>query len=757
MNTGIPQHEISWLQKFFSGRNQLQWNCIEDQTVSPKLLTQINPWLQKLKAENYDGPIVLPLIEGGSNVTWYAMASDQRRFAQMIDEITAFIGPSYSDFGSELGKLSLGDTSENALVERFGEQIVKFRPLPFKFSEEIETALGLYLLVLSRRPDIQDRTRRPFGKIRSDFDCALLAGNADGAKILIEELCATGRVTAEQRKFLEIRYLNGLGRSEELAKKSTLIASITPISLPAQTLVDVVTALYVTFVLPIEFDKDHSRVIEVFKYHIFKSYATLFRERKGIRHPIVLRAFLLSELASSKPNISRCKSILASYPEGAEGYNLALQWFTGITDDNTQLPNFLTDSLLNQAKQELADEDYEEACAHCFELLPLQWAYSALLRCALEIKDSVLTERVINTLADASEKIQNKFSEKDLNRLEKLRGEVGITVAADKTGWNAWAEQVTLNPLKAPSLMELQEMAAKWSVVEYAQNAQRCEALASYIANASAESESIFRDAFGVLSEFFSEETLITNRAFNAIFSTLIKVLAWSGSLSSDELEIGVQLTQTMLSAGLSDHDYTETLSDLQEILKSNASPVRFDWGLNLAELLAQYPAPDDGSHRLRIFTDVVAMLRAAPHRVTLPQRNILTGLAADYDCPDLLQSFPKVSHREDFIPSDSGSFMGLIGIYTLMLGAGQRAKEVLQAMYPKSVVEVNNDSVANDRLLSLAKSADIFVFAWKSSKHQAFYCIKQARQGQEIVMPDGKGSASILNAVVEKISYMYK
>ena len=154
MNTGIPQHEISWLQKFFSGRNQLQWNCIEDQAVSPKLLTQINPWLQKLKADNYDGPIVLPLIEGENNVTWYAMASDQRRFAQMIDEITAFIGPSYSDFGSELGKLSSGDTSENALVERFGEQIVKFRPLPSKFSEEIETALGLYLLVLSRRPDI---------------------------------------------------------------------------------------------------------------------------------------------------------------------------------------------------------------------------------------------------------------------------------------------------------------------------------------------------------------------------------------------------------------------------------------------------------------------------------------------------------------------------------------------------------------------------------------------------------------------------
>jgi len=756
MNNGIPQNELSWLQKFFSGRNQLQWNCIEEQTANPKVLTQINPWLQKLKADHYDGPIVLPLIEE-NNITWYAMASDNRRFAQMIDEITAFIGPSYSDIGSELETLSSGDISENAIIERFGEQIIKFRPLPSKYSEDIEKALGLYLLVLSRRPDIQDRTRRPFGKIRSDFDCALLAGNEGGARILIEELCATGRVTAEQRKFLEIRYLKGLGRSEELAYNSTLIASIAPLSLPAQTLVDVVTALYETYVLPIEFDNDHSHLIDVFKHRIFKSYATLFRERKGVRHPIVLRAFLLSELASSEPNIARCKSILASYPEGAEGYELALQWFEGITDDIPLSKTTSKENLLNQAKQAIADEDYEETCSYCFELLPNQWAYSALLRCALELNNTELTDRILKTLATAPEAIQNELSKKDRDRLEKLRREDIITVAADKTGWNAWAEQVSKNPLKAPTVGELQDMAAKWSVFDYAQNAKRCEDLASYIANANADSESIYRDAFGVLADFFFEDTLGANRAFKAIFSTLIKVLAWNGCLSSDELEIGAQLTLALLSSGLSDHDYEETLLDLQEILKANVSPVNFDWGLNLAELLAQYPAPKDGSIRLRLFTDVVAMLRTAAHRMTLPQRNILSALAADYGCPDLLQFFPKDRQSEEFIGSDGATFEGLIGIYTLTEGAGHRAKEILQALYPKSVVEVNNDPVSTDRLISLAKSADVFVFAWKSSKHQAFYCVKQARQGQDIIMPDGKGSASILSAVMEKITGMYK
>ena len=123
----------------------------------------------------------------------------------------------------------------------------------------------------------------------------------------------------------------------------------------------------------------------------------------------------------------------------------------------------------------------------------------------------------------------------------------------------------------------------------------------------------------------------------------------------------------------------------------------------------------------------------------------------------DLLQFFPKDRQSEEFIGSDGATFEGLIGIYTLTEGAGHRAKEILQALYPKSVVEVNNDPVSTDRLISLAKSADVFVFAWKSSKHQAFYCVKQARQGQDIIMPDGKGSASILSAVMEKITGMYK
>jgi hypothetical protein len=709
------------------------------------------PWLKKLTLSGYDGPVVLPLCEADGRITWYAMADNDRRFAQMVDEITAFVGPSYSDFRGEWAKLNLDDPSERALAERFGPRVVKLTAVQASDEPHIESALALYLSVLARRPEIPDRTRRPFGKIRSDFDRALVADNADGAQKLLEELLATGRVNAEQRKCLEIRLLAGLGRSEALARNPALIASVSDVSLPAQTLVDVVAALYETFIAPIESASDFQTVIETFKRHIFKPFGGLFRERKGIRHPKVLRAFLLSELVSKEPNILRCRSLLAAYPENAEGYDIALAW-CNFNEPVAQPEVDSKEAWLSQAKQAIADEDYEIASARCFELLPLPWAYSALLRCAVELGATDLTQRVLHAFATASEEILAGLTDKDRTRLDKLQGLSPSVSLAIKSGWVAWAENVLANPLLAPTVAELQELAAKWSVDEYANNTPRCETLAHHVAQASGDAQDVFRDAFPVLVDFF-ESSFGTRRAFRPIYSMLIKFLGWSGNLSSDELEIGTQLTQALLTTGPSEAEYTDAIGDLQEILKANASPVHFDWGLNLAELLTQYPAPDQGASKLRLFMDIVGMLRVAPHRVTAAQHDLLTTLARDYCCPELLDTFPAVGTGPAESATVGVSYSGLIGIYTLTEGAGQRAKGILERMYPKATVEINSDAVSTDRLITLAEKADIFVFAWKSSKHQAFFCVKEARQGKDVILPLGKGSASILSGVLEKIS----
>ncbi len=336
----------------------------------------------------------------------------------------------------------------------------------------------------------------------------------------------------------------------------------------------------------------------------------------------------------------RCRSILTAYPQNAEGYDLAVAWCDGLDDSRSRPAADQGALLLTQAKQAIADEDYVTASERCFALLPHPWAYSALLRCAVEAEWTELTQQVLEAFESAPDTVLAGLTEKDRNRLDTLRGGSSLASIGPTSGWVAWAEGVLANPSNAPSVADLQEMSTKWSPEEYAKDTARCEALAGLLSKASGDAEDVFRDAFPALVEFF-DGTVGSRRAFKAIYSILIKSLGWTGVLSSDELEIGAQLLHAILATGPGSEEYADVVGDLQEVLKANASPVHFDWGLNLAEDLIHYPAPDRGAARLRLFLDVVGMLRTAPHRVTIPQRDILTCLAADYSCPELLESFP--------------------------------------------------------------------------------------------------------------------
>ena len=78
----------------------------------------------------------------------------------------------------------------------------------------------------------------------------------------------------------------------------------------------------------------------------------------------------------------------------------------------------------------------------------------------------------------------------------------------------------------------------------------------------------------------------------------------------------------------------------------------------------------------------------------------------------------------------------------------------MLRQTCPGLEVDINSDEVCTDRLAALAKNSDVFIFAWRSSKHQAYYCIKNNRPATlPLLQPLGKGSASILRAALEYLN----
>ncbi|WP_420995171.1 protein DpdD [Cupriavidus sp. 30B13] len=747
----LPPQEQSWLGRFFSGRNALHWEAIVGGRAPAAWLEQVSPWIATFATLGTESPIVLPVFDADGPSQWYAMASNEASAAELAEGLAAVAGPSYSDFRGQPLPADCGDEIEGVLQRRFGRFVFRLRPVNAAARGDVTQALQLYLGLLRRRPDIPDRTQRPFGKIRAEFDRALLAGNEADAQRLRDELIASGRIDAEQHKYLEIRMLAGLGRQHQLAHDYSLIKSVLGLSLPAQTIVDLVEALYSTYIVAIEDAPNVDNILTVFRNDIARHFGSLFRERKGIRQPNVLKAFLLYELVQDEPNVARCEAIAAAYPTQA-GRELHERWFSRLVS----APPSRTD-VFELARQALGDDDYELALKLSFEAIPDTWTYSAMLRCAVELADPQITRRVLIAVSAAPETARVTWTKRDLTRLQQLQSESSEAPEAPRapqagpdSDWLSWARYVECGRYERHPLQILEEALTRWSTETYLSDPQACRQLAEKIGNASGEAEHVFRDAFAALVEFFVDRPAYPMRGFIPLYTMLIRIVAWNGMVSANELELASVLMQALVSLGPSKDDYVEALDAYAEIVTANDAPGNVDWALNAAEILALHASPDNES-RLRFFMAVVGVARTHAHRLSPAQHAILSLLAKDYGCADLLETFPfqEEGNSETVARAD---FDGLIGIYTLTEPAGQRARQFLRNLLPLARVEVNADVAATDKLKHLAANADIFVFAWKSSKHQAYYAAKEARRNRQTLLPLGKGSASILDCVFREL-----
>jgi hypothetical protein len=744
---GIPATECAWLARFFSAPNALTWDALNNRSAAPSWLAQVTPWLDLFVQRENRVPIVLPVFDEQGPCMWYAAATDAHLAAALGQELNSVVGPSYSDFLGHPHRCDPNNPLEAALHERFGEHVYRIVPEDEAARASITRALNLYSGLLCRRPPTPDRTQQPFGKLRADFDRALLAGNEASATQLLEALCASGRINAEQRKFLEIRLLAGLGRQHELAHNSSLLKAVMDLSLPPQTIADLVGAVYETFICPIETAAPRE-VAATFQRQIGQHFGVLFSERKGVRQPDVLKAFFLYEATRETPDQTRLNAIESAYPDDPNGKGLLQQWRAQLLQapEPEAKREPVTLDRAAAASQAILDDEYEAAATLYLQMLPALAAYSGLLRCISQLDDAALAETVRGELEAMPASLAEQLSERDRKRLASLQTIAPVPTQAP--GWLEWAQDVAAHRYAGKDLAVLNDAVPRWTIEDYVHDPVKCSDLAAIVTNADGKADMVFRHAFAPFVEFFVNRTQDTVRGFVPLYAMLIKMVAWNGGASADELELVAQLTLNLLCAVPEKQTYVDAVDDLGEILAANRASTQIHWALNIAELLAIYPSPDPEA-RLRFFTAALDLVRANSHRISVAQRRVLQLLAHDYGCEDLLAGLPEPATTE---ANHVATFAGLIALYSLTEPAAQRARDVLRSIAPNAQIEITADTVATDRLRHLSSKADVFVFAWRSSKHQAYYCVKEYRGHRPLSMPSGKGAASIIHAAVAAI-----
>ena len=758
-----PTNE-AWLSRFFSGRNELDWETLKSTGSPSDWVSVVKDWILILEEGNKNSPVCLPCLAKDGSLQWYAGAQSLQGSHALADELQAFIGPSFAAFDGRPHQLDVKDPQEAALKDIFVEPIYQVECVESGQIAKLNRAFAIYQTLLKRRPQSLKPATRPFGIVRGLFDRALSAGNEKEARSLLEEMARSGRLTAENQKFLEVRLLAGLGFWDQIVLQSNLLKDLTDFQLPPRVVRDVSEAFYRFYIQPFDEKGGLDKCLDKLRASSLSRFDRLFSQRYGIQHPAVIKVFLLRQMLQDPDDLIYTQTLLSE---------LAKSDRTPLTDeisDVLEKQERQSASLINpqdlrtEADTAYLDGDFDQALSIYLQIPAEAKTILQAINCARLASDEKSAQKVLD-FVEASKNVE--LDEPSINALAVLKRQAQTIPLPDSTdtdgkgtssssfsdtGWLRWAAWVSDGVSQDEALEKLRKHSSTWSTEELFQEPQKMETFANILSNADTNTEQIFRAAFDEIFSVFMLDLDSPPSTLKPLYKCLLFLLAASHGVTKNDLSLTAQLSSNLMEFGLSKSEYDEVLELLSDLFKGNLSLNSLDWALDVIELLVLERCQNEEA-RLRLFTDVSSFAQQSAHRITESQRRALGELYRDFevDFPNVLEKpVGKEADGED--NSVSERLAGKkIAIYTLTEPAGKRAADALKEIAPDSEITLNSDHECTERLSALAKNADIFVFAWKSSKHQAYYCIKNHRPKElPLLQPLGKGSASIIREVLD-------
>lgn len=742
----------AWVAAFFGGGNQLRWSDIQAGTAPDDWGPEIRGSLALLKRDG-DAAGLLPHLDANGTVVWYGVARSDRGARRLAQDLAGFVGASYGGFDGRPYAPDAGDAPGQVLSAAFPVSLYRIAPEQRRV-RSVRRVLAIYRGLLERRPLANRLAARSVGALRTRFDRALLAGNEEEAERLYEEILATGRLSLENRHYLRVRLLAGLGKWTELAAEAPLLRQLADLHLPPQVRGELLDALYRTHIDPVEDPRNAAAAVEEFRQKMAQ-YGRLFATRQGLRQPRVVKAFLMNALLREQPQREELEELAALLPtaSGDEPFSVALR---GLVD--RRLPPARPTGL-DEADAAFDDMDYDLALRLYAVVPPTRKSVARMIQCAYTIKNAAAARTALGGLAQVPE-TEATLPQSMRPIIAALRALAEPTPspadpAPDATpapvsgpdNWHDWAKWVAGGAAQALAIATLEQRCGGWSTTPYLQR-QPAEELAQHLGNAALAAQEVIQLAFPHLYQAFVGEAEESKPALAPVYAALLTAVVLAPRRTGDDLELARTLASLLLEAGLSEAEYQNLMRDLMDMFRQDASVSTLDWALDLAEVVATSRAATS-SDQLNLVVAILEFARSRIHRLTSRQIEIVRALCADIG----ISADPYLVDAPDEDP-DASALAQLaarsIAIYTLAETAGQRALQILSKLVPGINVSLNSDKVCTDRLAALARNAELFVFAWRSSKHAAYYCIKDHRPKEmRLLMPQGKGTASILRALL--------
>lgn len=749
MSSNVDPDVYPFLTRFFGEGNQLDLEKIEGDVDNAGLLL---PWVRRLTVSD-PLPTVLPRrdVANPSNIVWYGIARSDQQLRSLGEELTAFVGPTWSTFRGQRASLDLTDPVELAVHEFTRGAAFKFTGANRRIWEALERMRQVWEQRSGRVPELP----RPTGRVLRDFFMALRAGNRESAERELQYLHDQHRIDAVNLLFLRIQLLAELGYWGELLQLPDL-PSVLQMRRPPAVTQALISAVYHQELIGFENNDDPEGAVRHFRETVLPQYGAFFSTRAGSRSPEVVKSFMLLAIGGSSPDL-RLRDELLAVPGFNEQDDLYLQKLAALLPTPATPP--VADPL-QQAREALLAADYERALDLAIVIPNSIQRVRVLLECAYEIQTLEANRAALTAFEELPAEQQESLYGVRINRrfidyLKGQRGEGATPVEAEVIpgSWVSWATRLQTEPLWPRAVELARRGAEEWKATDVLDQPGGVKQLTELIVSCHAVAESTLHDSLPFLLRTFQQDDVWPRREFQEIYAALLDVLALTTNGGDDDLSIFNDLVDALLELGIGEKKYEEVLGYAEDLWKQYASPSKVDWILEFIDYLVQYPCPLEDK-RAALLSLAVNNLPSFARRVEANQWLFFKFLVSDLNMEEELQALLDKYAAQAESPEDSRAdpleqLSGrTVAIYTLTEAAARRVKQILEACSTGVRVQLNHDKVGSSRLRQLARDADIFVIATASATHAATDFIESQRKTLPILRPAGKGSASILRAL---------
>ncbi|RUR67540.1 hypothetical protein EJP67_10785 [Variovorax guangxiensis] len=739
MNAQNLLQQAPWLAGFFGPGNGLTWTEISSGRSA--WTPWLRPWLALVEAGQADRGLVLPAVDDDGLLTWYGFASTPQDASALAEQVSSFLGPGMVDF-DQTQSLVPSAPHEQVLIDQFRGHVKMIRLRIDANEVAAKASLSMLAELLLRRPARSRLSARPFGEVRTAFEQAIATGDEARARHCIDELRGTGRLSATNERFLDVRLRTACGQAAALVHDVSTMSMLADAYLPTRVLRDVVEALYAVHLARLPTDAAPEQWIEAYRGNLHR-HDRLLRARRGMRSPLVLRTFLLRECDKTPAEMDRAEAkalhdALLAAPGHDEWATRIWNWALGRmpVDAGGQASASATTPFpvpavsLNTAEGQLA---------HWLVAPPSLQALAALLRCALEIGTIDAAAHVISALRTFPSNIVECMAPVHQRMRTMLEDLVPQTEAAP-TDWTGWAQRCVFSaPADAAGIAALAEQGAEeWDHAAWLADPSRVETFVDMLQGHGNALRPHLFTIYGSLCDLQDQPS-----ALSKLVLQLLTLVALDHPEVS-QLPTLSEWVSVLVRLGASRATLDEAAEAVHAAWDEVKSMTALDWACDVIETLASAPRRSNGPLDA-FYSEVIGFASGHRHRLSGVQDRILTLLSGDFG----LEWVPLVRPMNDATESAAAprSFEGeSIGIYTLQESIVARLRSAISAMLPGAALAFNHDHVATPALEHMAHHSTVVVFAWRRAKHQAAYCVQAQRPvGAPLLMPAGTGSASIL------------